>query len=63
MQFIHSDFCLAISMKGSNFLRATAVIFGKYKPLLSSFNIFQIISILQTIAVFPNIVSAETIPF
>ena len=63
MQCIHSDFCLAIRMKGFTFLTATAVISGKYKPLLSSFNIFQIISLLQTIAVFPNIVSAETIPF
>ena len=41
MQCIHSDFNLAISMKGSTF---TAVIFGKYLPLLSSFTIFQIIS-------------------
>ena len=63
MQCLHSDFCLAIRMKGFTFLTATAVIFGKYKPLLSSFNIFQIISLSQTIAVFPNIVSAETIPF
>ena len=41
MQCIHSDFNLAISMKGSTF---TAVIFGKYLPLLSSFTIFQIVS-------------------
>ena len=44
MQCLHSDFCLAIRMKGFTFLTATAVISGKYKPLLSSFNIFLIIS-------------------
>ena len=32
MQCIHSDFCLAIRMMRSTFLKATAVIFGKYLP-------------------------------